>query len=166
MLFRSPRQQFLAQLSGVFFGIVAIVPAWYLMVPNKAALEAFNPPATNMWYAVAQALSNGIETIPLSARWAIVAGAIVGIVFPLLENLFPKARSFLPSTMGLGLAFVITFSNALGFFIGAVIAWIWSNRSTKSHDDYMVPLASGAIAGESLAAAAFAIFNSAKSMLG
>ena len=160
LLGANPRQQFLAQLSGVFFGVVAIVPAWYLMVPNKAALEAFHSPATTMWHAVAEALANGVSTIPESARWAIVVGALVGITLPLLEKLFPKARRFLPSSMGLGLSFVISFSNSLGFFLGALIADRWVGRDPKAYEDKIVPLASGAIAGESLVSAAYAMLNS------
>lgn len=160
LLGANPRQQFLAQLSGVFFGVVAIVPAWYLMVPDKAALEAFNSPATTMWHAVAEALSTGITTIPESARWAIVLGALVGIALPLTESIFPKARRFLPSSMGLGLAFVISFSNSLGFFLGALIAERWVGRNPKAYEEKIVPLASGAIAGESLVSAAYAMLNS------
>lgn len=159
LLGANPKQQFLAQLSGVFFGMIAIVPAWYLMVPNKAALERFNPPATNMWYAVAQALSQGIEVIPSSARWAIVIGALIGIALPLLESLFPKSRAYLPSAMGLGLAFVVTFSNSLSFFIGALIAWRWAAMNPKSAETYVVPIASGCIAGEGLAAAGGVILS-------
>jgi uncharacterized oligopeptide transporter (OPT) family protein len=159
LLGANPRKQFIAQFVGVFFGVVAIVPAWYLMVPNKAALEHFNPPATNMWYAVAQALSQGIGVIPTSARWAIVIGGLIGIALPLLETLWPKSRAWLPSSMGLGLAFVVTFSNSLSFFIGSIIAWRWGAINQKSADDYVVPIASGCIAGESLAAAGGAILN-------
>jgi uncharacterized oligopeptide transporter (OPT) family protein len=159
LLGANPRQQFLAQLSGVFFGTLAVVPAWYLLVPDKAALEAFNPPATNMWFAVAEALSNGIGTIPSSARLCIVIGGLVGILLPLTESLFPKARPYLPSAMGLGLAFVVSFANSLAFFIGAVIAWRWAVADSKSSEKYVVPLASGAVAGESLSAAAYAILN-------
>src|SRR5262245_12184005 len=57
----NPRKQFLAQFFGIFFGTVAVVPAWYAMVPDKPALEAFNPPATNMWKAVADLLTQGIH---------------------------------------------------------------------------------------------------------
>lgn len=160
LLGANPRKQFIAQFLGVFFGVLAVVPAWYLMVPNKKALEAFNPPATNMWFAVAEALSTGIQTIPESARYAIVVGAFIGIILPILENLFPKSRRFLPSSMGLGLAFVVSFANSLSFFIGSVIAALWMKRSKESGERFIVPLASGAIAGESLAAAAFAILNS------
>lgn len=160
LLGANPRKQFLAQFAGVFFGVLAVVPAWYLMVPDKAALEAFNPPATNMWYAVAEALSTGITTIPESARYAIVIGGLVGIVLPVLEALFPKARKFLPSSMGLGLAFVVSFANSLSFFIGSLIALVWMKQHKETGERYIVPLASGAIAGESLAAAAYAIANS------
>src|SRR6185436_8094976 len=40
LLGANPRRQFIAQFIGIFFGTAAIVPAWYLMVPTKAALEA------------------------------------------------------------------------------------------------------------------------------
>lgn len=160
LLGANPRQQFLAQLYGVFFGVLAIVPAWYLMVPNKAALEKFNPPATNMWTAVAEALSSGIDSIPLSARYAIVVGALIGIALPLAESMFPKARKYLPSSMGLGLAFVISFSNALGFFLGALIASRWVGRDPGAYESKIIPLASGAIAGESLVSAGYAMLNS------
>jgi uncharacterized oligopeptide transporter (OPT) family protein len=160
LLGANPRQQFLAQLAGVFFGIVAIVPAWYLMVPSAEDPLLANSPATTMWYAVAQALANGVGTIPITARYAIVVGALFGVTLPLVEKLFPKARSFLPSSMGVGLAFVITFSNALGFFLGALIADRWVRRDPKAYEDKVIPLASGAIAGESLVSAGFAMLNS------
>ncbi|MBM4366096.1 MAG: OPT/YSL family transporter [Deltaproteobacteria bacterium] len=165
LLGANPRQQFLAQFYGVFFGIVTVVPMWYVLVPNKEALEKFNSPATTMWYAVAEALSTGVGTIPESARWAIVVGALIGIAFPLLENLFPKARPYLPSTMGFGLAFVIPFANSLGFFLGALIASRWTGRDPKAYEEKIIPLASGAIAGESLASAGYAVLQAARVIL-
>jgi len=153
-----PRKQFLAQFYGVFFGALAVVPAWYILVPNQAALEAFNSPATSMWYAVAQALSRGIETIPSSARLAIVAGGLIGIALSLLEALTPeRIRKWVPSAMGLGLSFVVPFANSLSFFIGALIAVVWTRLHRTSAERYIIPVASGAVAGESLASAAYAI---------
>jgi uncharacterized oligopeptide transporter (OPT) family protein len=158
LLGAKPRQQFLAQLFGVFFGVVAVVPAWYLLVPNRAALEAFNSPATSMWAAVASALSLGIQTIPESARLSIVVGGLLGIGLPLAERwLPPKARVWVPSAMGLGLAFVVPFANSLAFFWGAVVAAIWSRVHPASAARYVVPIASGVVAGESLAAALYAM---------
>ena len=162
LLGANPRKQFLAQFFGVFFGVLAVIPAWYLLVPNQAALEAFNSPATGMWYAVAQALSSGIETIPASARLAIVIGGLVGIVLALIEGLAPKKwKTWAPSSMGLGLAMVVPFQNSLSFFIGAVIALTWQKAHPKSAERYVIPLASGAVAGESLAAASSAMMGAA-----
>jgi len=75
LLGANPRRQFIAQFIGIFFGTLAVVPAWYLMVPTKEKLEAFNPPATNMWRAVAELLAGGgLNQLPPSAKMAIVIG--------------------------------------------------------------------------------------------
>jgi OPT family oligopeptide transporter len=151
LLGANPRKQFLAQFFGVFFGTVAIVPIWFLMVPTKAHLEKFAAPATHIWEAVARVLTKGLGFLPMSAKYAILIGALVGVVLPLIERFTPsKYRKFLPSSMGLGLSWVVFFSNAVGFLIGAIIIWIWEMIHRKSSDKYAVPIASGLIAGESL----------------
>jgi uncharacterized oligopeptide transporter (OPT) family protein len=157
LLGANPRRQFLAQFYGVFFGVIAVVPAWYLMVPDKKALEAFNPPATNMWRAVADLLTQGINHLPSTALTAIVIGAIVGMILPVVEFLWPKAKPFLPSAMGLGLAWVVPFQNAFSFLIGAVIVSVWQKYDRKNSDAFAIPIASGLVAGESLVAAFIAI---------
>jgi uncharacterized oligopeptide transporter (OPT) family protein len=161
----NPRKQFLAQFIGVFFGTIAVVPAWYAMVPNKAALEAFNPPATYMWKAVADLLTQGIHMLPHTAVWAIVIGAIVGVVLPVAGTLFPRALPYLPSAMGLGLSWVMVFENSLSFAIGAVLVALWNKLNKRQSDLYYVPLASGFIAGESLVAALIAIACTAVGLL-
>jgi len=153
----NPRKQFIAQFAGVFFGTLAIVPAWFAMVPNKAALEAFNPPATNMWKAVADLLTQGVHMLPPTAAWAIVIGALLGILLPLLGKLIPASQRYLPSAMGLGLAWVVPFQNSLSFAIGAVIVAVWQKYNQKQSETYAVPIASGFVAGESLMAALIAI---------
>ena len=158
LLGANPRKQFLAQFIGIFFGTLAVVPAWYLMVPTKEKLEAFNPPATNMWRAVAQVLAGGgLNQLPPSAKMAIVAGALVGVVLPLLAWLLPKAAPYLPSAMGLGLSWVLTFDNCQAFALGAGIVWLWNKFHARTADAYSVPLASGFIAGESLIKAVIAM---------
>jgi putative OPT family oligopeptide transporter len=157
LLGANPRRQFLAQFVGVFFGTLAIVPAWYLMIPDAAALEKFPLPATQTWVAVARVLSLGIATLPMSARIAILIGALIGVAIPLLEKMFPRARPYLPSATGLGLGWLVFFSNALSFAIGAVVAWAWSVANKKSQESFNVPIASGLIAGESLIKALLAM---------
>lgn len=164
LLGANARKQFLAQLLGVFFGCAAVVPAWYLMVPNKQALEAFNPPAANMWHAVAQALAYGIDYIPVSARWGILIGGTLGIMLTLADQYLPRLKPYLPSAMGLGLSWVVPFANCLSFFIGALLSWIWTRKSPESAATFVVPIASGAIAGESLACAAVAMISAASAL--
>ncbi|MGA3156317.1 MAG: OPT family oligopeptide transporter, partial [Steroidobacteraceae bacterium] len=134
LLGANPRRQFLAQMIGVFFGAIAIVPAWYLMIPNVAALEKYPLPATQVWVAVARILSAGIDNLPMSARIAILAGALIGTGITVLERLFPKARPWLPSPIGLGLGWVVFFSNALSFAIGALLARLWMRVHRVSHE--------------------------------
>jgi uncharacterized oligopeptide transporter (OPT) family protein len=157
LLGANPRRQFLAQLVGVSFGTLAIVPAWYLMIPDAAALEKYPLPATQIWVAVARVLSAGIDSLPMTARIAIVIGALIGVALPLLEKMFPKARPYLPSATGLGLGWLVFFSNSLSFAIGAVIAWGWSVVHKRSQESFNVPIASGLIAGESLIKALLAM---------
>jgi len=157
LLGANPRRQFLAQFVGIFFGVAAVVPAWYLMVPTKKALEAFNPPATNMWKAVADLLTQGVHMLPETALWAIVIGGLAGMTIPVLEKVWPKAQPYLPSAMGLGLAWVVPFQNAFSFLIGAVILTVWQKWNRKNSDTYTIPVASGLVAGESLIAAFIAI---------
>jgi uncharacterized oligopeptide transporter (OPT) family protein len=158
MLGANPRKQFLAQFIGVFFGVVAVVPAWFLMIPDKETLEAYNPPATNMWRAVAEVLAGGgVNQLPMSARWAIVIGALIGVGIPLASKLLPRCAPFIPSAMGLGLSWVMQFKDAQAFFIGALVVVIWRRISARGSDDYAIPMASGLIAGESMAAAGVAI---------
>ena len=162
LLGANARKQFIAQFLGVFFGTVAVVPAWFLMVPDKATLEAFHPPAANMWRAVAEALVNGIEYIPPMARMGLLFGALVGILLSVADAYAPaKYKKFIPSSMGLGLSWVVPFANSLSFFIGACIAMLWGKLSRRTAELFVIPVASGAVAGESLMCAIIAMQTAA-----
>ena len=155
LLGANPRRQFLAQFYGVFFGTLAIVPIWYLMVPTKAALEKLPAPATQTWAKVAEVLTKGFDFMPASAKWAMVVGGLLGVALPLIEKFVvpAKHRKYMPSATGLGLSLMLPFYNSLAFCIGAFIAWVWSMVEKKTYTAYCVPLASGLVAGESLIAA-------------
>src|SRR5262249_7530792 len=145
----------------------AILPCWYLMVPDKATLDRYSAPATRQWQAVAELLTKGLDQLPKSAAIAVIIGAGLGIALPLIERLVPRgARAYFPSAMGLGLSWVIPFSNALSFAIGALITWLWGALHRRSRDDYNVPIASGLIAGESLAAGLIAMLATAIGLIG
>ena len=62
--------------------------------------------------------------LPVTARVAILIGAFVGLVLPITEKLFPRARPYLPSAMGLlGLLLGIAVAAPKG------IAWVRRRRS-------------------------------------
>ena len=165
LLGANPRRQFLAQFAGVFFGTLVCVPAWYLMVPNIAALEKYPVPAAQVWVAVARALTGGLNSLPPSVLYAILVGAAVGLLLPLLEKAFPKARGYLPSATGLGLGWVVPFSVTLSFAIGAIIVSMWRKVSPDSQETYSIPVASGLIAGESMIKAILAMLATAVGLM-
>jgi uncharacterized oligopeptide transporter (OPT) family protein len=166
LLGANPRRQFLAQFFGIFFGTLAIVPAWYALAPSVQGLtDRFPMPAANAWKAMADLLANGLGQLPQSAAWAVLIGGVLGIALPMIEVRWWRLQKYLPSAMGLGLGMIVDFSNGLGFALGAVIAWIWQRRSASSAADYKVPLASGLVAGESLFAAVIAIMCAAAGMM-
>jgi uncharacterized oligopeptide transporter (OPT) family protein len=161
LLGANPRRQFLAQLAGVFFGVLVSVPAWYLMVPNFTALENYPNPGAQIWVAVARALTGGLSSLPPSILVAVLIAAGIGVMLPLLERALPKARPYLPSATGLGLGWVVPFSIPLSFAIGGVIVAVWRRLSRGTEDTYSVPVASGLIAGESMVKALLAMLATA-----
>jgi putative OPT family oligopeptide transporter len=161
LLGANPRRQFLAQFAGVFVGTLVCVPAWYLLVPNFAALEKYPVPAAQIWVAVARALTGGLSSLPPTVLYAILIGAAIGVTLSLLEKVFPKARPWLPSAAALGMGWVIPFSIALSFAIGSVIVAVWRRTSPGTESTYSVPVASGFIAGESIMKAILAMLATA-----
>ena len=153
LLGANPRKQFIAQFLGIFPGAAFIVPAFYLLVPSPEMLgsDKFPAPSAQVWKGVAELLSRGIGSLDPSARWALVIGGLTGIILPVVERLSPpQLRRFMPSPMGLGLAFVIPFWNTLAMFTGSLLAESVRIAAGKVGDKYTVPVASGIIAGESL----------------
>jgi OPT family oligopeptide transporter len=153
LLGANPRKQFIAQFLGIFAGALVIVPAFYLIVPTAKVLggEEFPAPAAQVWKGVAELMAQGLSSLDITERVALLAGGLVGILIPVLERILPaRFRPFIPSAMGLGLAFVIPFYNTLSIFVGALIAWFLSTEAEEFAKRYTVPVASGVIAGESL----------------
>ncbi|HPM75864.1 MAG TPA: OPT family oligopeptide transporter [bacterium] len=153
LLGANPRRQFLAQFWGIFAGAAVIVPAFYLLVPDASVLGSakFPAPAAQVWKGVAELLSQGLGVLSESRRWGLAIGGLVGILLAIADKVTPsKYKMYVPSSMGLGLAFVIPFYNTLSMFVGALIVHIMSKRKPQWSEDYTVPIASGVIAGESL----------------
>lgn len=161
LLGAKPRDQFIAQLIGVVAGGLIVVPVYFILVPSPDMLggEKWPAPAALVWRGVAELLAKGVEALPVSARYGLVIGAVVGIILPLLEIWFPKAKKFIPSATGLGLAFTINGFNSISMFIGALLVVWFSHVRPKLHEQYTVPVSSGIIAGESLMGVAIALMT-------
>jgi len=149
----NPRKQFLAQFIGIFIGTAVTVPSFYLLVPDASALgtDQWPAPAAQVWAGVARLLAKGLESLHPTAQIALVIGGLVGIILVLLQRYLPqKARVWVPSPLGLGLAFTFHFWYALSMFIGGLISYFVAKRDPKAESTFTVPMASGLIAGESL----------------
>jgi uncharacterized oligopeptide transporter (OPT) family protein len=152
----NPRRQFIAQIAGILPGAVTVGIAWYVLVPNASVLgtDQFPAPPAQVWKSVAEVLSHGVASLPVSARWGAAIGALLGLVLTVAERGFPRARAFIPSPIALGLAFVVPGSNSLSFLAGALALRVFERVRRRAADVHAIPVAAGVIAGESLMAIA------------
>jgi OPT family oligopeptide transporter len=162
-----PRQQFIAQLFGVFSGALIVVPVYFILIPTTDLLggEKWPAPAALVWRGVAELLAKGVGALPPSARIGLVIGATIGIIIPLLEMKFPKHKKFIPSATGLGLAFTINGFNSISMFLGACLALWLSKSRPKLHEAYTIPVSSGIIAGESLMGVVLALITAVPKLM-
>ncbi len=167
LLGANPRQQFLAQFFGVFAGSLIVIPAFFTLIPdiNMLGTEKWPAPAALVWRGVAELLSKGVSSLHPTARLGLAIGAALGIILPLLEKVLPKYRRFIPSPVGMGLAFTFNGFNAISFFIGALLALGFKKWNEKKAEQYTVPDSTGIIAGESLMGAIIA-FLTVRGILG
>src|SRR5262245_4118801 len=148
----TPKHLTIMQLLGTPIGAAAV--SWmypllrdtYGIVGDNAGLTS---PISRKWAGFAEILSKGFSALPPGAIPALIIGAIVGIIFAVLED---KKVSWIPSPTGMGIAMLVPFSVIVVMFLGGVVDWIWARRNRRSNELYMVPLASGLIAGEAIVA--------------
>ena len=152
LLGANPRQQFLAQFSGIFVGTIVSVLTFAVLVPDAQVLgtDQFPAPAAQTWSAVAIALGRGLSSLEPVKLWLILAGGIVGVVLTLAPVLLPKYKDYLPSASAFGLAWVFNWYYGLLFFLGALVALLVERRNPKLAEELTLPVASGVVAGGSL----------------
>jgi uncharacterized oligopeptide transporter (OPT) family protein len=99
LLGANPRQQFIAQFSGIFVGTVVSVLTFAVLVPDAQVLgtDQFPAPAAQTWSAVAIALGQGLSSLEPMKLWLIFAGGVVGVVLTLApvrntSNTFPPPQ--------------------------------------------------------------------------
>jgi len=161
LLGAKPRQQFLAQFFGVLAGGFIVVPVYFILIPDVSMLatEQWPAPAALVWRGVAELLAKGPGALHPTARIGLVVGGLLGLLLPLLEMAFPRAKRFIPSATGVGLAFTINGFNSVSMFLGACLALWFTKYRPALTEQYRIPVSSGIIAGESLMGVTIALLT-------
>ncbi|MEK7746768.1 MAG: OPT/YSL family transporter, partial [Elusimicrobiota bacterium] len=158
MLGGKPRHQAVGHILGIIAGAVVAVPVFYMIFHNDISLltsEKLPMPGAQIWKAVAEVLTKGLSFLHPTAKWAILAGAVLGIVFEVLNKATHNRFPF--SGVGVGLAFVLKFTDSLSMALGALIFWALG-KTLKDHGttayrvfvDNQETTCAGAIAGGSI----------------
>lgn len=158
MLGGKPRHQAIGHVLGVIAGSCVAVPVFYMIFHGDISLltsDKMPLPGALIWKGVAEALTNGLSTLHPTAQLAAVIGAVLGIVFEILNQ---KTHGRFPlSGVGLGLGFVLRFTDALSMALGTLVFWIASKKCTdktklsyKAMVENQETTAAGVIAGGSI----------------
>jgi len=169
LLGANPRQQTIAQLMGIIAGTLVVVPVWYVLVPDASAIGSesknFPAPAAEVWASVARLLAKGLDSLHPTILTGMVVGAVIGVVLTVIEQQAPKhIKKWVPSPTGLGLAFVIGFSDSIAFLVGAVLAEVYKKMRPTQAPIFTVPVSSGIIAGESIMGIVIALLSAGGSL--
>jgi uncharacterized oligopeptide transporter (OPT) family protein len=154
----NPRRQFVAQAAGILTGTIATTLCYFVLVPDASVLTgsdtrapAFPAPGAQQWKAVAEVFKYGLGNLHPMSQTAIRWGLLIGIVLALAEILVPKRyKNWVPSPTGLGLGMVLPFFYPLAMFTGALFGEIATKANKAWAERYIVAIAAGGIAGESI----------------
>jgi uncharacterized oligopeptide transporter (OPT) family protein len=153
MLGASPRNQFKAQLIGIVFGVLFCVPVYVLFdTVYDIGGEDLPAPAAHAWKAVAELLAQGLDALPPMALYAVIGGFLVGMAGPIVKKLVPeKYKVWVPSTLAVGISFIVPAYYGVAMFVGAMILVAWRKLNPKQCAALSFAVASGLVAGEGLA---------------
>lgn len=158
MLGGKPRHQAVGHFLGIFAGALVAVPVFYSLFHgdiNVFTSELMPLPGASIWKGVAEALTKGLSNLHISAQYAAVVGGLLGI---LIEYMNKRTRGRFPlSGIGLGLGFVLRFTDSWSMALGTLIFWaarkmMKDKNSTgyRTFVDNQETLAAGVIAGGSI----------------
>jgi uncharacterized oligopeptide transporter (OPT) family protein len=153
MVGSTPRVITIVQLLAVPVGALAVSFAYPLLreqygVGGESGLSS---PISQKWVGFAKLLSQGLEVIPASALAALVLAVVLGVVFTVLEQ-NPRWRTWVPSPTGIGIGMLVPASAVATMFLGALLEFVLRRTRPKGAQVWLLPLASGFIAGEALVA--------------
>ncbi len=97
----------------------------------------------------AAVLNDGFDKLPKYGLTFLIIGAVVGILITFGEI---KWKKYIPSATGLGIGMMVPGNVVFTMVLGGILMTVWTRYNKKSADQLGMPLASGLIAGEALAA--------------
>lgn len=155
------RAQVAGQVFGVLAGSLAGSAAYLILIPDPATMlltEEWPAPAAATWKAVAEVLVQGLDTIPEGCGPAVVVAVWLGILLAVAERVLPASWARrVPSASSLGFAFIIPPFISLALFAGSMIRVVAEWRRPEWSGRYLIVVAAGLVAGESLAGVATAL---------
>jgi uncharacterized oligopeptide transporter (OPT) family protein len=129
MLGAKPRQQAVGHIIGIFAGSLVAIPVFYMIFNgdiNSFGTDRLPMPSAIVWKAVGDVLSVGISSLHITSQYAVLIGAVMGIV---MEILIKRTKGKFPiSPVAFGLPFVLSFTDVFMMFMGAFVFWVMSKK--------------------------------------
>jgi uncharacterized oligopeptide transporter (OPT) family protein len=158
MLGAKPRHQALGHVLGIFAGGLVAVPVFYQLFHgdiSRFTSEAMPLPGAAIWKGVAEVLTQGLHALHPTAQIAALIGAFLGILFEILNQ---RMKGKFPITgVGMGLGFVLQFSDSWLMAVGTLFFWLCRKRfqdkssfGYRAFVDNQETIAAGVIAGGSI----------------
>lgn len=158
MLGAKPRHQAVGHVLGIFAGGLVAVPVFYKLFHgdiSRFTSEAMPLPGAQIWKGVAEVLTQGLHALHPTAQIAALVGALLGILFEILNQ---RMKGKFPITgVGMGLGFVLQFSDSWLMAVGTLFFWLCRKRfqdkqsfGYRAFVDNQETLAAGVIAGGSI----------------
>ncbi|WIV95973.1 OPT family oligopeptide transporter [Kinneretia aquatilis] len=174
MLGGKPRHQAIGHIIGIFAGLLACVPLYFLLfLPADAngvrsvstlVSEQFAMPGALQWKGVAELIARGFNGFPTSALIAMAVAAISAIVIEVLR-IVTKGR-FPLSAVSIGLGVVLPPESVFAMWVGAMLFWVMGLRhksvSSPGHRIWVEgcePICAGLISGAALMGIGNSIVN-------
>ncbi|WNM62389.1 OPT family oligopeptide transporter [Candidatus Nitrospira neomarina] len=158
LLGASPRFQALAQIFGVLTGSLVGSAVYLVLIPDPQSMlltTEWPAPAVATWKAVAEVFQLGTEAIPPGSLLAMSIAGFLGVGMVVLgQSVPPSISRWIPSASTMGLAFVIPAWNSLSLFLGALLGAFLMRYAKTWAERFVMALAAGLVAGESLAGVA------------
>jgi uncharacterized oligopeptide transporter (OPT) family protein len=149
----TPRSLTWAQLLAVPIGALAVSLVYPALVNTYGEVGGPNLSSaiSQKWALFAGFLKGGFDALPKSALWGLVICSVLGVIFTVLESK-KSLKPYVPSPTGIGIGILVPFAVIATMFVGAVVGLVWKKSSPKTSEHYLIPFASGLIAGEALIA--------------